>query len=73
MNSMLSAVNLNVTGDETTWDEEMGAHYTEAEGPPMRHSSLEVEQILATPAGENRHRRGRWEWSPFDHLERRRE
>ena len=39
----LDGVNLSVAGDETTWDEEVGANYTEAEGPPKWHDSQEVE------------------------------
>jgi hypothetical protein len=68
----LDAVNLNVAGDEATWDEEAGANCTEAKGPPKWHNSLEVDEDLRTPAGDHRHRRSRLEGSPFDHKRRQR-
>lgn len=64
---------LSAAGDETTWGKEEGANYIEAEGPPKRHDSQEVEYILESPAGGSRSRRRRWGRSPFDHLERRRQ
>jgi hypothetical protein len=68
----LSTANLNVSGDDTTWDVEAGACCTRAEGPPKWHSSLEVVEDHLMAAGRNRNRRLRWERSPFDHEEQQR-
>lgn len=68
----LSAANLDVAGDDTTWDGEAGACCTRAGGPPIWHGSLEVVEDHLMPAGRNRRRHPRRERSPFDHGEQRR-
>jgi hypothetical protein len=67
----LSACRYHAARDRATWGEAPGANCTGAVGgPPSWHLGLEVDVDSQSPAGENRHRRRRREWSPNDHFAR---
>jgi hypothetical protein len=64
-NARLAGVNLHTVEDKTTWGVEVGANYTETEGPPNWQENLEVVEIPRM--AKICRRRTRLEGPPFGH------